>query len=175
MAKITVIVDDEDADFARSLIRVIGGMKIEGGEAAAAEEVPTTTRRSRASAVVASPSTEPASDAGASDGRRRRRGSAEEAPAAEEPPRRSRRSAEPEPAPAPAEEAPRRRRRTEEPAAGTISDADLAKAAGLAAEKLTPKGVMQILKEDHNVDNVSGIPQGDRRKFLDTLKFECEG
>lgn len=177
--KFVVTLDDEDADLFSGLQRIFGSMKVVAGEEPAAEEaprrgrrsaepaeapaepeVPQTTRRRRAGADAASSTTEPASDAGASGGRR------------------ARRSAEPEPAPAaPAEdEAPRRRRRTEEPkAAGTITDADLTKAASQAGEQISPKLVMQIIREDYGVETVNEIPQDKRREFLDTLKFEMSG
>lgn len=174
--KFVVILDDEDAALLSGLQRILAALKPAAGEEPAAEEprrgrrarteeaeapaaeVPSTGRRRRAGADASSPSTEPASDVGASAG-----------------PRRSRRS-EPEPAPAPAAEEPRRRRRTEEqPKDDRITDADLAKAASQASEKLTPKLVMQIIKEDFGVETVSEIPQDKRREFLDTLKFEMEG
>lgn len=174
--KFVVILDDEDADLFAGLQRIFGSMKVEAGEEPAAEEaprrsrrsaepaeapaeeVPQTTRRRRAGADAASSSTEPVSDAGASAG-----------------PRRGRRPAEPASEPAPAAEEPRRRRRTEEPKDDRITDADLTKAASQAGEKLTPKFVMQIIKEDHGVDTVNDIPQEERRKFLDTLKLEMSG
>lgn len=174
--KFEVTLDDEDADLFAGLQRIFSSMKVVAGEEPAAEEaprrsrrsaepaeapaepeVPPTTRRRRAGADAGSSTTEPVSDAGASGGRR------------------ARRSAEPEPAPAPAAEEPRRRRRTEAPQDDRITDADLTKAASQAGEKLTPKFVMQIIKEDHGVDTVNDIPQEERRKFLDTLKLEMSG
>lgn len=184
--KFTVILDDEDADLLKSLARIFSSFQATGVEQPAtikdhldvmgaaeeaprrsrrsaepaeapAEEVPPTTRRRRAGADAGSSTTEPASDAGASGGRR------------------ARRSAEPEPAPAPAAEEPRRRRRTEAPQDDRITDADLTKAASQAGEKLTPKLVMQIIKEDHGVETVNDIPQEERRKFLETLKLEMSG
>lgn len=176
--KFTVILDDEDAALLRGLARILDGLtKTNITEAtgeqpeeaprrsrrsaepaeAPTEEVPPTTRRRRAGADAGSSTTEPASDAGASGGRR------------------ARRSAEPEPAPAPAAEEPRRRRRTEAPQDDRITDADLTKAASQAGEKLTPKLVMQIIKEDHGVETVNDIPQEERRKFLETLKLEMSG
>lgn len=174
--KFTVTLDDEDAALLRGLARILEGLtktsiaeetgeqpentgrrsrrSAEPVEAPAEPEVPTTTRRRRAGADAASSSTGPASDAGASAGRRQRR------------------SAEPEPA----VEEPRRRRRTEEaPKDDRISDADLTKAASQAGEVISPKVVMQILKEDYGVETVNDIPQDKRRGFLDTLKFEMEG
>ena len=70
-----------------------------------------------------------------------------------------------------------RRRRSASPApvSDEITDADLVKAASTAAQKLTPGLVMQILQEDHSVSEVNKIPQGQRRKFLDTLKEEMAG
>lgn len=175
--KFTVILDDEDADLLKSLARIFSSFQATGVEQPAAEEaprrsrrsaepaeapaepeVPQTTRRRRAGADAASSTTEPASDAGASGGRR------------------ARRSAEPEPTPAaPATEEPRRRRRTEEPKADTITDADLTKAASQAGEQISPKLVMQIIREDYGVETVNEIPQDKRREFLDTLKFEMSG
>jgi|GEM_PF-6431304 hypothetical protein len=173
--KFVAILDDEDADLLKSFQRIFVSMKIEAGEEPAAPtaeeprrgrrtrteepeapaaEDPPTTRRRRAGADAGSSSTERASDAGDSAG-----------------PRRSRRSAEPEPA---AEE-PRRRRRVEEPKDDRITDADLTKAASQAGEKLTPKLVMRIIKEDYGVETVNEIPQDKRREFLDTLKYEMEG
>lgn len=178
--KFEVTLDDEDADLLMALARIFKGLtasylsgslttepaaeeaprrsrrSAEPAEAPA-EEVPPTTRRRRAGADAGSSTTEPASDAGASGGRR------------------ARRSAEPEPAPAPAAEEPRRRRRTEAPQDDRITDADLTKAASQAGEKLTPKLVMQIIKEDHGVETVNDIPQEERRKFLETLKLEMSG
>lgn len=172
--KFTVILDDEDADLLKSLARIFSAFQATGvEEQAPTEETPTRTRRSRADAGAASSTTEPASDAGVSDGRRLRRTSAPEpAPAAAEEaaPRRSRRSAEPAAEEVKAEE-PVRRRRTA-PAVEGISDAEVAKAASQAAQKLTPALVMQIMKEDHGVTLANEIPQDQRQKFLDTLKAE---
>lgn len=171
--KFVVILDDEDAALLTGLQRILGALKSEAGEEPAAEEaprrgrraraeepaeeaeVPLTTRRRRAGADTGSSTTAPASDAGASAG-----------------PRRSRRS---EPAEAPAEETPRRRRRTEEPEDKGISDADLTKAASQAGQKISPKVVMQIIKEDYGVETVNEIPKDKRQEFLDTLKYEMEG
>lgn len=160
--KFVVILDDEDAALLKGLKRILGALKPTADEDTAAEQPaadPTTGRRRRAGADAGSSSTEPASDAGASAG-----------------PRRSRRSAEPEPDQKPAaSEEPRRRRRTEEQTnVDRITDADLTKAASQAGEKLTPKLVMQILREDYGVGTVNEIPQDKRRAFLDTLKFEME-
>ncbi len=174
--KFEVTLDDEDADLFAAFQRIFSSMKVVSGEEPAAAEstgrrsrrsaepveapaepeVPQTTRRRRAGADAASSTTEPASDAGASGGRRARHSA--------------------EPAPAPAAEEPRRRRRTEEaPKDDRISDADLTKAASQAGEVISPKVVMQILKEDYGVETVNDIPQDKRRAFLDTLKFEMEG
>lgn len=177
--KFTVILDDEDADLLKSLARIFSAFQATGVEQenknlgeTATGETPTRTRRSRADAGAASSTTEPASDAGASDGRRRRRTSEPEpAPAAEEPARRSRRSVESDKAEEVKAEEPVRRRRTA-PAVEGISDAEVAKAASQAAQKLTPALVMQIMKEDHGVTLANDIPQDQRQKFLDTLKAE---
>jgi len=174
--KFAAILDDEDAALLKSLQRILGALKAEsGGAEEPAEETPTTTRRRRAGADAGSSSTEPASDAGASAGRPRRSRSAEpaeEAPAEEAPVSRRRRSAEPEPTP-PAEEPVRRSRRAA-PAEDGISDADLTKAASQAAAKITPKVVMQILKEDYGVTTTNDVPKDKRQEFLDTLKYEME-
>lgn len=173
--KFTVILDDEDVAFLSTLQRILVSLKPESNSGEAAEETPTTTRRRRAGADAGSSSTEPVSDAGASAGRPRRSRSvendkAEEAPA-EEPVSRRRRSVEPEPA---AEEQPVRRSRRAAPAEEGISDADLTKAASQAAAKITPKLVMQILKEDYGVTTTNDVPKDKRQEFLDTLKFEMD-
>ena len=173
--KFTVILDDEDADLLKSLARIFASFQATGiEEPAPAEEAPTTTRRRRAGADAGSSSTEPASDAGASAGRTRRSRSVEgdkaEEVAVEEPVSRRRRSVEP----ASVEEQPVRRSRRAAPAEDGISDADLTKAASQAAAKITPKVVMQILKEDYGVTTTNDVPKDKRQEFLDTLKYEME-
>lgn len=81
---------------------------------------------------------------------------------------------EPEASPAqtsPPAEAPastRRRRGTTEDKPPTITDADLTKAASLAAETLGTKVVAEILGE-FNVKLTSEIPEAERQEFLDLL------
>lgn len=76
----------------------------------------------------------------------------------------------------PSDEGGRRRRRAvAEPEVPTISDGDLSKAASAAADKLTPKIVQQIIKEDFGADKVNEIPQEKRQFFLDVLHFEMTG
>ena len=67
-----------------------------------------------------------------------------------------------------------RRRRTT-PVEEGISDADVTKAASQAAAKITPKIVMDILKEDFGVGSANELPQAKRQAFLDELKYQMEG
>lgn len=61
-----------------------------------------------------------------------------------------------------------------EPEKSEITDADVAKAASAAAEKLTPKGVTEIL-DQFSVDNVGALNQEQRREFIDQLDAKVEG
>ena len=54
-----------------------------------------------------------------------------------------------------------------------ITDADLAKAASIAAEAITPAKVMAVL-EQFGVGDVSQLKGEDRREFLDLLDEEVE-
>lgn len=150
------------------------------GKSSAPSEAPTGGRRSRGSAS-ASAAEEPSETVSAPATGRRRAAAATEEPAEEPAPRRRRVAEEPAEEPA-----PRRRRVVEEPTAepaprrraaaadAGISDLDLAKAASAAGEVLTPKLVLQILKEDHGCTEVNKLPQSERKKFLATLDKEVE-
>ena len=60
-----------------------------------------------------------------------------------------------------------------EPVSDEITDADLAKAASIAAEAITPAKVMATL-EQFGVGDVSQLKGEDRREFLDLLDEEID-
>lgn len=73
-------------------------------------------------------------------------------------------------------EAPKPTRRRRTPAAPQkeegITDADLVKACNDAAEVITPEVVAVVLMEDFKLEDVAGLAQEDRQKFMDALEVE---
>lgn len=167
----TVRVDEETAGVIDALRAFFSGLEISSGEEPAPEAAadPSPRRRRSAAAETEQPST-PASQPSNDPAPTRRRRSVEQpAPATEEP--------------APTSAPTRRARGAATPAAttsspsetasdGSIPDAELSKAASLAAEKITPAKVQEIIAE-FGVRRVSQIVPDARREFLDALKEAC--
>ena len=89
-------------------------------------------------------------------------------------------SAEAEPEAEPEPEKPRRRRRTAEaepePEAesSTPSQADVAKAASLAAKELGPKLAADIVLDYSESGRIDGIPEDKRQAFIDEVNAELQ-
>ena len=55
-----------------------------------------------------------------------------------------------------------------------LTDTDLAKAASAAAQKLTPKVVMEIMSRFNGAKSVNALKDGSRQKFVDVLNKRME-